>query len=104
MNRLLDIGFKCIGHWISENDRPVFQLDSLAHSRNILYAFVCNGDVKYIGKTGRRLQDRMYGYQKPGSTQKTNLHNHARLRNELLSGNAVDIFALPDNGLLHYGR
>jgi hypothetical protein len=45
----------------------------------------------------------MYGYQNPGPTQSTNIHNNARLRERLAAGDMVSILALPDHGLLHYG-
>ncbi len=57
----------------------------------------------YIGKTTRSLAKRMYGYERPGSTQLTNLRNHANLKELLAQTNAVEIFALPDHGLLQYG-
>ena len=45
----------------------------------------------------------MYGYQKPGATQTTNIKNNDLIKEFLLRGEAVDILALPDHGLLHYG-
>ncbi len=103
MNRLLQIGFRCVGHWKLENEEPIYELTSLMDTRNILYSFISNGEVKYIGKTVQPLKKRMYGYQNPGPTQSTNIKNNERIRQLLLNGEAVDIFALPDNGLLHYG-
>lgn len=103
MNRLLQIGFRCIGHWKLEDDKPIYELTALMNTKNILYAFISNGEVKYIGKTLQTLKRRMYGYQKPGLTQSTNIKNNEKIRQLLIDGEAVDIFALPDNGLLHYG-
>jgi len=71
--------------------------------KRILYAFVSDGEVKYIGKTIQSLSSRMYGYQKPGPTQTTNIRNHAKIKALLEKRKTVDIFALRDNGLLHYG-
>ena len=103
MNRLLDIGFQCVGHWLLEDEKLVCQLDSLANLQNILYAFICNGEIKYVGKTGMKLRSRMYGYQNPGDSQKTNIRNHKLIMDALRNDYAIDIFALPDHGLLHYG-
>src|SRR5262249_54205155 len=64
----------------------------------------CDGEVKYVGKSDHSLYTRMYGYKNPGPSQITNVRNNARIRALLQSGAAVDILALPDNGLLHYGQ
>ncbi|WP_207215824.1 GIY-YIG nuclease family protein [Pseudolysobacter antarcticus] len=104
MDRLLDIGFEPAGHWLLENDALKFELTRHSTQKNILYAFVCDGQVKYVGKTIRTLAMRMYGYKNPGITQTTNIKNNRRIRESLLIGVAIDIFALPDNGLMHYGQ
>jgi hypothetical protein len=46
----------------------------------------------------------MGGYKRPAPSQTTNVRNKARIMALLRSGAAVDILALPDNGLLHYGQ
>ena len=46
----------------------------------------------------------MSGYKNPTQSQATNWSNNLRIKALLQSGAAVDIFALPDNGLLHYGQ
>lgn len=104
MNRLLDIGFESAGHWFIESGKLKFELIRHSTQRNILYAFVCDGQVKYVGKTVRSLSERMAGYKTPGKTQTTNINNHRRISELLAEDVAVDIFALPDNGLLHYGQ
>ena len=81
-----------------------FELLRHSTQTNILYAFVCDGEVKYVGKTIRTLSQRMYGYKKPGKTQTTNINNNQRILDTLLQDVAVEILALPDNGLLHYGQ
>jgi len=103
MNRLLEIGFECVGHWILNDGQPMFTLSNHMNTKNILYAFVSNGEIKYIGKTTLPLKRRMYGYQNPGPTQSTSIRNNKHIRLLLESEEAVDIFVLPDNGLLHYG-
>lgn len=104
MNRLLNIGFEASGHWLMEGDRIEFELTRHSTQNNILYAFVCNGQVNYVGKTVRALQIRMSGYKNPSKNQITNINNHRRIKELLSDGVAVDIFALPDSGLLHYGQ
>ena len=103
MNRLLEIGFEKVGHWQASGGKLSLHLSRMESKRNILYAFVCDGEVKYIGKTKQRLASRMSGYRSPGATQSTNISNNARILEVLREGGAVDIFALPDDDLLHYG-
>ena len=45
----------------------------------------------------------MYGYQNPGATQSTNIKGNKFIRESLSGGSAVEVHALPDNGLLYYG-
>lgn len=104
MNQLLEIGFEFAGQWQLEGDRLTFELIRHAAQRNVLYAFVCDGEVKYVGKTVRPLSARMGGYKTPGNSQTTNIKGHERIRRLLAAGAAVEIFVLPDNGLLHYGQ
>ena len=104
--RIKEIGFVPAGCWRLEAGDLSFKLDPpLAGKRNVLYAFVVDGDVKYIGKTVVTLKQRVTGYKNPASSQTTNVRNNEQLRNAFLTHvTQVEIFALPDNGLLHYGR
>ena len=104
MNRLLDIGFAYAGRWALTKEKGL-EVSLMRHAtqRNILYAFVTDGIVKYVGKTTRTLAERMAGYQRPARSQTTNINNNQRIRECLEAGTSVDILALPDSGLLHYG-
>jgi len=104
MNRLLEIGFQAAGHWHLVDGELSLELLRHGLQRNILYAFVSDGEVKYVGKTVQTLSKRLYGYKNPGATQSTNIKNNSRIKELLNTGAAVDILALPDNGLLHYGQ
>ena len=103
MNRLLNVGFELAGHWLLEDGRIRCELHRLATQANVLYAFVCDGRVMYVGKSTRQLSARMYGYANPGPTQLTNIANNRRIAALLDEGAAVDILVLPDSGLLHFG-
>jgi hypothetical protein len=103
MNRLLDIGFEPSGHWLLAEGKLVLELSRNATQRNILYAFGCDGQVKYVGKSTRMLSERLSGYKNPSSTQATNIKNNQLIKAALAKGFAVEILALPDSGLLHYG-
>lgn len=104
MNRLLEIGFEPAGHWLMQNGKLTYELIRHSSQKNILYAFICDGQVKYVGKTTRALAVRMAGYKTPAKTQTTNINNHERIKQLLAQDVAVEIFALPDSGLLHYGQ
>ena len=60
--------------------------------------------MKYVGKTVQSLAKRLSGYKNPGPTQTTNIKNNAHIKKLLRFGAAIDILALPDNGLMHYGQ
>lgn len=97
------MGFVRCGEWQLDGMQPKYALERHATAQNVLYAFIVSGEVAYIGKTTQPLQRRMYGYQRPGPTQSTNIKCNAYLREALQGGKVVAIHALPDNGLLFYG-
>jgi len=104
MNRLLEIGFECAGHWVLQDERLCVEFKRLERARNVLYAFVVDGEVKYLGKSTRTLRERMGNYISPGAKKRqTNHKNNRNIRELLTAGAAVDIYVLPDNGLMHYG-
>lgn len=103
MKRLIDIGFRRIGEWKQTLSGIECLLHDCADDENILYCFVCRDDVLYVGKSVQTLKKRMYGYQNPGPTQSTNIKGNREISNLLTNGDQVDIYALPDNGLLHFG-
>lgn len=102
--RIEEIGFRLCGQWtLDEGGEIRLSLSEHAQSANVLYAFVGEGKVLYIGKTTQQLKKRLYGYQNPRSTQATNLRGNAAIAQELSGGRSVVIYALPDNGLLKLG-
>ncbi|HMR81585.1 MAG TPA: GIY-YIG nuclease family protein [Niabella sp.] len=103
MNRLLNIGFISVGHWMLNNDTIKYNLTSHHTTSNVLYSFISNGEIRYIGKTKMQLSQRMYGYQNPGPSQTTNIRVNKAIKNLLVENQPVDIFILTDNGLLKYG-
>ena len=103
MNRLLNIGFINVGHWTFATDRIKYHLTSHQTAKNVLYGFIANGVIKYIGKTTLQLTKRMYGYQNPGPSQTTNIRVNQKVKDLLKLDQPLDIFILVDNGLLKYG-
>lgn len=91
---LRTLGFEEVGVWFLEGNSLQFRLVKNENEQNILYAFVAQGIVKYIGKSTMTLRGRMNGYWKPGPTQTTNINNNARIRELLQKGTPVQIFTL----------
>ncbi|WP_412554132.1 GIY-YIG nuclease family protein [Shimia sp. MIT1388] len=104
MERLGNIGFEKVGRWTLTGNLIELDLARLAHAERVLYAFVVNDEVMYIGKTRRTLKKRLYGYQNPGPTQSTNIKNNAKIHEALCDGNLVEIWALVDSAQLRVGE
>jgi hypothetical protein len=103
MERLLKIGFAKAGYWHNDERKPKCVLEVHRKAERVLYAFLADGVVMYIGKTIMTLERRMYGYQNPGPTQSTNIRINTKIYSALATGKAMDIFVLPDSGFLKYG-
>jgi len=103
LDRIRFIGFRSAGSCKLLDGKLAFELNELADSKNVLYAFVVDGQLVYIGKTVQTLRKRMAGYRSPGPTQPTNIKNNGKVRDSLAQGRRVEIYALPDSGLLRYG-
>jgi hypothetical protein len=86
------------------------KLDEMYNNTWIRTDYICpccskttKGIVLYVGKTVQPLKKRMYGYQNPGPTQSTNIKGNKNIGDLLAGRKQVEIYALPDNGLLHFG-
>lgn len=98
------MGFAGTGCWsCAEGTLSAALESSLSGATNFLYAFTVGEQVKYIGKSVRSLRERMQGYRTPSATQLTNVRNKRSILGELSTGGMVEIYVLPDNGLLRYG-
>lgn len=104
MNRLLKIGFEYVGHWTLDDSKQLsLTLNSNHNSKNLLYSYISNGKVMYIGKTTQTLQTRLHGYLNPTTSQSTNIRVNGNIIEHLNNDNPIDIFILNDNGLLKFG-
>lgn len=99
---LLDLGFEEAGAWLTSGGVLQCVLTRHAAESSILYAFVSQEQVLYIGKSIRTLRQRMYHYQKPGPTQRTNIVNHANIHDVLVQGGSVQIFAFAPKEQIQY--
>ena len=97
------MGFRQVGGWTLDSGKVLFTLDDIASSQNVLYAFISEDTVMYVGKTVQPLKQRMNGYKNPHPTQSTNIKGNKFITETLTANKPVSIYALPDNGLLYYG-
>ena len=102
-SRLVEVGFRQVGEWRLQNGKLQYLLYAEATSYNVLYSFVTGDDTLYIGKTTIALRERMYQYQNPDPSQRTNIRVNGLLHESLTRGAAVQIYALPDDGSMQYG-
>lgn len=98
MNRLIAIGFEKVGCWKVHDSVLTLELSRMNSQSNILYAFINNNLVLYVGKTTVALEKRMAGYLRPSSTQRTNARNHRSLLSLLEQNQQIDIYAWADTG------
>jgi hypothetical protein len=99
---LIELGFEEVGEWLIEEDSLQFSLTRHRNERNILYAFVAQGEVKYIGKSNQTLSRRMSGYKQPGPTQNTNIRINASMKDLLDKNISVQILAFIEKEKILY--
>jgi hypothetical protein len=104
INELFNIGFKYAGKWVLENNTLDFILENYSDSENILYAFVVDNNIMYIGKSNRTLYKRMYNYKKNEKSQSTNIKNCKNIFDCLINKKEVNIYVFVDHGLLYYDQ
>jgi hypothetical protein len=102
MKRLTEIGFKKVGTWILTNGSFNHTITNHLTEKDLLYSFICEKVVFYIGKTTDTLKNRMNGYKNAGGSQKTNIRVKAKLMELLEDSKFVDIYILLDDINLKY--
>lgn len=104
LQRLKDIGFRHVGEWKLNTDELQCVLTDCEASVNILYAFKCDGEVLYIGKSIRSLAKRMSSYKNPGRSQRTNIKANELILRMLGEQEIISIYAFTDSGGLRRGE
>jgi len=102
MERLREIGFTKVGRWFLIEDRIDYLLTE-AIGANILYAFISNETVLYVGKSTRPLGSRLNNYKYAHSSQLTNVRNNKYINEYLRKDIPVDIYALENKKNIKYG-
>jgi hypothetical protein len=106
---ILGIGFEKVADWTIEGDKPVLryveddEIGSIRCGSPALYAHVIGGKVAYAGKTTQSLQNRLYGYQQPGSAQATNRKCHDHILRSLQDGYKAATYGFCPDSQFYYG-
>ena len=104
IKELNNIGFDKAGSWLKSDVGIEVELINHVPKSSVLYLFVVDDAIKYVGKTVRTLRKRMYGYKKPGSTQRTNLRINSNILDCLNQGQPVDIYIWHDKDPKKYKK
>ena len=102
MKKLTEIGFKKVGKWSFENNSFQYELNENYTTRNILYSFVIENEIKYIGKSVKTISQRLNGYRKPNISQRTNFRLNNLIIEKLGEEKEVEIYLFEDNAELSY--
>lgn len=102
VEELKKVGFKCVGEWDIQDNKINLDLKDMKDQSNVLYSFVVDNNIKYIGKTTKPLLERMKWYEKPGASQSTNIRNNSNIKIALESKQKVEIFCFKGSFSLKY--
>ena len=102
MKDLEDIGFKKVGNWTLTEDRFSYAIQSNLDKKDLLYSFISDEKVFYIGKTTDSLKNRMNGYKNAGGSQRTNIRINNKIKELLNQRKQVYIFILLDDANLKF--
>lgn len=100
--RIEEHGFEKVGEWSVEDGSLRYNLET--DESNVVYALIADGEIKYIGKTSRKLDDRMGDYQSAMEKRVTDHRKQQAIHRECLKHGSVGIWmCVPDevnlNGL-----
>jgi hypothetical protein len=97
LRELLKLGFRQIGTFFLKRQELQFILTSCKNDTGS-YAFVVDGEVKYVGVTSNTLYARMNGYKNPGPSQETN----KRINPRIAQAGGVQIYFLTENEIAKF--
>jgi hypothetical protein len=96
MDLLHQAGFVLLGEWIG-HDEGIKLNFTPAKDAATVYAFIVDGELKYIGLTQNCFRVRMSGYRNGKATQRTNIRVRGLIRAALDSGSKVQVLAVAPN-------
>jgi len=109
VKELLQIGMEDAAQWMPDGKKLKHVGDSAPHWRyltaipNTLYAFACEGEVLYIGKTTKTLSKRFAGYCKPSSDRSADKRLQQAIMKLIRQKKEVRILVLPPTVPLKWG-
>jgi hypothetical protein len=103
LSRLEEIGFTRVGRWVLDSGRPAARLETGGSQADVLYAFVSGRSVLYVGKTRMTLAKRLYGYQNPGPSQRTNRVCNKHICELLGTQRSLEVFVRCEDGVRQIG-
>jgi len=107
VEQLIKIGFIKAGYWHMGKKGLTFHLDADPKmKKEVVYAFVSDNDVYYIGKSDDTLHGRMTNYKSGKEENKSGITNkkvRSKINEILGSGGKVEIYVLSDIELNHKG-
>lgn len=99
-----ELGFIKVGQWTASGDSLICELVESSNQPNLIYLFANETKLFYLGMTKSALSTRMYGYMRPGKSQRTNMRIKQKLLELLSSGDNVDIYILfPEDEFVYGG-
>lgn len=101
--RLQEIGFELAGEWLLDDGEPRIEVRRYPAAANVLYAFLSDQELLYIGRSGRALGLRMQGYEVGGPPRSVRARNRERIVAMLILDQQVALYAMPDPGSMVYG-
>lgn len=104
IKKLESIGFERVGQWKLKENRLDFECSINVETTKILYCFVINDEVVYVGKTIKSIKQRFQGYIIPGSTQFTNQKVNKKINESISSDDNVIIYIFKDYGYVKFGE
>ncbi len=101
LTRIMNIGFEYVGFWL-ESEFKSGKISSILSApwgtkTEVLYAFVEEKSVLYVGYTARRLSRRFTSYENPGQRSSTDMKICGNIKKKLEASIQIDIYALQND-------
>lgn len=99
-----ELGFRHIGTWRAQGESLNHTITDFLNENGVLYAFLINNEVCYIGKTSNLLGIRMAGYINASTSQTTNSRVRGAILEAIKQNRIVEIYVLLDKEEIRYKR
>lgn len=93
---LIALGFVPVGAWALLSDSPACTIQNHPDRSPVVYAFLVEDFVMYVGKSNRSLRDRIGNLVHPEPSQRANQRSLLQIKQALAEGKRVTVYALVD--------